>query len=129
MEPKYRKKGLGYQLIYRTSVELRKKGINWRYGASLISNKPIFKTLFKNTILIGKTTITAEVYDDTGVERVEFYINGDLVGEDTESPFEFSLKKVKVYKRFFRRHTLSCIAYDDEAKTGTCSIDILAFLL
>ena len=46
-----------------------------------ILGKPIFKTLFKNTILIGKTTITAEVYDDTGVERVEFYINGDLVGE------------------------------------------------
>lgn len=43
----YRKKGLGYQLIYRTSVELRKKGIKWRYGASLISNKPILKLVKK----------------------------------------------------------------------------------
>jgi hypothetical protein len=94
-----------------------------------ILSRPILETIFKNTILVGRTTITAEVYDDSGVEKVEFYLNGDLVGEDTESPYELSLKKVKLFKRFFRKYTLSCIVYDNEGKAGTGSMDIITIML
>ena len=85
--------------------------------------------LHKNTVLIGRTKIVAEVYDDSGVEKVEFYIDENLVSEDTEEPYEYSFRKVKFLKRFLRKHTLSVIAYDNEGKTGTNSIEVFCFLL
>lgn len=34
--------------------------------------------------------MTADVADETsGVAKVEFYLDGDLLGEDTEEPFEW----------------------------------------
>ena len=85
--------------------------------------------LHKKIVLIGRTTMRAEAYDDSGIEKVEFYINGNLVYEDFDEPYEYSFRKVKLLKRFVRKHTLSVIAYDDEGKTGTNSIEVWAFLL
>lgn len=39
----------------------------------------------------GRFDVVAEVVDDNGVDRVEFFHNGELVSTDTEEPFEFSL--------------------------------------
>ena len=93
--------------------------------------KPIYEfKLLKNTVLIGKTKIVAEAEDDSGIEKVEFYIDGNLVGEDTEEPYEYRFRKVKLLKRFVRKHSISVIAYDKEGKTGTSdSIEVIAFLL
>jgi hypothetical protein len=92
--------------------------------------KPIFESkLIKKTILIGKTKIIANAEDDSGVEKVEFYINGNLVGEDNQEPFEYSFRKVKLLKRFVRKYTISVIAYDSEGKTGNSSIDVIGFWL
>jgi hypothetical protein len=85
--------------------------------------------LHKRIVLIGRTKIVAEAYDDTGIEKVEFYIDEKLVSEDTEAPYEYSFRKVKLFKRFVRKHTISVIAYDDGGKTGTNSIEIWGFLL
>ena len=85
--------------------------------------------LHKKIVLIGRTKIVAEVYDDTGIEKVEFYIDDKLVSEDIEAPYEYSFRKVKLLKRFVRKHTLSVIAYDDGGKTGTNSIEVWGFLL
>ena len=85
--------------------------------------------LHKKIVLIGRTKIVAEAYDDTGIEKVEFYIDEKLVSEDTEAPYEYPFRKVKLFKRFLRKHTFSVIAYDDEGKTGTNSIEVWGFLL
>jgi len=91
---------------------------------------PIWDFIFhKTTVLIGRTKIVAEAYDDTGIEKVEFLIDGNLVSEDTEEPYEYSFRKVKLLKRFVRKHTLTVIAYDNEEKIGTKSIEVWAFLL
>ncbi len=92
--------------------------------------KPIYKLkLIKNTVLIGKTKIVAKAEDDSEVEKVEFYINGKLVGVDTEEPFEYSFKKVKLLKRFIRKYTLSVVAFDSYGKTGNSSIEVIGFWL
>ncbi|KYK27601.1 hypothetical protein AYK20_02415 [Thermoplasmatales archaeon SG8-52-1] len=92
--------------------------------------KSIFESkLIKKTVLIGKTKIIANAEDDSGVEKVEFYINGILVGKDTEEPFEYSFRKVKLLKRFIRKYTISVIAYDSEGKTGNSSIEVIGFWL
>ncbi|KYK23079.1 hypothetical protein AYK24_01300 [Thermoplasmatales archaeon SG8-52-4] len=92
--------------------------------------KPIFVSkLIKKTVLIGKTKIIANAEDDSGVDKVEFYINGKLVGEDNQEPFEYSFRKVKLLKRFVRKYTISVIAYDYEGKTGNSSIEVIGFWL
>jgi len=84
----------------------------------------------KPTVLIGKTKIVAEAYDeDSEIEKVQFYIDDELVIEDTEPPYEYSFRKVKLFKRVLRNHTISVIAYDDEGKTGTNSIEVRCYFL
>ena len=83
----------------------------------------------KTTVLIGRTKMVAEAHDDSGIEKVEFYINGNLVSEDTEAPYEYNFRKVKLLKRLMRKHTLSVIAYDNEGKTGEGEIEVIAFFL
>jgi hypothetical protein len=85
--------------------------------------------LRKPTVLVGRTKIVAEAFDDSGVEKVEFYIDDNLVAEDTEEPYEYSFRKVKLFKRVIRNHTISVIAYDDEGKTGTNSIEVRCYFL
>ena len=100
-------------------------------GKLHILGKPIYEfKLLKNTVLIGKTKIVAEAEDDSGIEKVEFYIDGNLIGEDTTEPYEYSFRKVKLFKRFVRKHSISVIAYDNEGKTGTSdSIEVITFWL
>ena len=98
-------------------------------GKLHILGRPILETLFKNTILIGKTTIAANVEDDSGIEKVEFYIDGKLKNTDTEEPYEYTFRKVKLLKRIVRKHAITVIAYDNEGKTKTVSIDVIAFFL
>lgn len=93
-----------------------------------IWGRPTFKTLFGNTILIGKTTITAIAEDDSNIEKVEFYINEKLKSIVTQEPYEWSLKRVSGIKHF-RRFTITVKAYDDTGKTATTSIDVISFRL
>jgi thiol-disulfide isomerase/thioredoxin len=91
--------------------------------------RPLFKTLFgNNTILIGKTTITAIAEDDSNIEKVEFYIDEDLKSTVTQEPYEWSLKRVAFIKHF-RRFTIKVKAYDDTGKTASTSIDVISFRL
>jgi len=83
------------------------------------------------TILIGPLKITAKASSDLGIEKVEFYIDDTLVAEFTEEPYEWTLKKVKLFRRFIipQKHTISVIAYDSNGKTSTASIEVTTFLL
>ena len=98
-------------------------------GMLHIFGKPILKTLFSRTILVGKTTITAAADDDIGIEKVEFYIDGQLKSTDNQAPYEYTFNKVKLLKRFIRQHTLKIIAYAAEGKDATVEIKVLTFLL
>ena len=95
-----------------------------------LRGRAIYKfKLHKNTVLIGKTTVAISAEDDQGVEKVELYIDGSLVGEYTEEPYEYNFRKFNSFKRIISKHTLKVIAYDSEGKTGERSIDVIAFLL
>ena len=94
-----------------------------------ILSRPIYKfKLFHKTILVGKTTITADVEDDSGIEKVEFYIDGKLMNTDTGEPYEYSFsRKVGSLKNIVGKHTITVTAYDNEGKTNTASIDVITF--
>jgi len=78
------------------------------------------------TILFGRTTITVKASDDSKIEKVEFYIDDNLVAEFTEEPYEWMWKTPSLI-RF--KHTVKVVAYDDGGKSSTATLDVIAFIL
>ena len=104
-------------------------GITSHQNGKIYLNDKLFlkflykNTLLKNTILIGKATIKAYAKDDSNIEKVEFYLDDDLVATLTSEPYEWKWTETAT-----GRHTIKVIAYDDTGKTSTDSIDVVAFI-
>lgn len=90
-------------------------------------NKAIFDAPLKKTILTGNTQIVAKAKDDTNVEKVEFYIDGNIVCTDEEAPYQYELKKPKLFGRLTLSptHQIKIIAYDSEGKTDDAVLDVI----
>ena len=75
-----------------------------------------------------ETTLATEVMDNQGVSKVEFYLDGDLIGEATEAPYELTLD-TKQYKD--GKHVLRTVAYDgaNNQSEAEREIEILNTLL
>jgi thiol-disulfide isomerase/thioredoxin len=99
---------------------------NPKYGRLHIFGREITATRGLKTILIGRTPITIYASDDSKVEKVELYINGDLVAEFTDEPYEYMLKRTPLF-RF--KHEIKVIAYDDKGKTSSEELEVYAFIL
>ncbi|HEY0089362.1 MAG TPA: Ig-like domain-containing protein, partial [Candidatus Lokiarchaeia archaeon] len=90
---------------------------------------PLIKTLFKNTILIGRTKILVNASDDSKVVKVEFYVDGKLVFTDEEATYEYTLKRIGLFKElFYHKHIISVKAYDDAGKTSLDELEVWARL-
>ncbi|KFE67540.1 Flagellar hook-length control protein FliK [Hyalangium minutum] len=61
-------------------------------------------------------TITASASDAVGVSRVEFFVDGALVGTDTASPYSFAWNSASVANG---SHALMAKAYDAAGNVGT----------
>ena len=88
-------------------------------------NISILKTLLYNkTYLLGRTKIiTVNASDDSAVAQVVFSIDGTVMFNDTEAPYEYSFTKLnKIKKLFPKDHTLTVTVYDDAGKTTSGSI-------
>ncbi len=94
-----------------------------------ILGKPVTKTLRQKTIIIGKTTIEVNATDDSKIEKVEFYIDEKLKHTAMNKPYEFSFRKIGIFKNIFRKNNIKVIAYDDEGKTAQDSIDVISLFL
>jgi len=83
---------------------------------------------FNNTILFGRTTITVSVDDpeDEDIEKVEFYLDGELVETLTAAPYEWLYKDSSIFNF---RHTIAVTAYDAKGATSTDEREIIAFIL
>jgi hypothetical protein len=110
-------------------------------GKIYLSGKPILEGLmgtkligtllhtltYNKTILLLKKIVTVNASDDSAVEKVEFSIDGTVMENVTEPPYEFSIPKLKIFKSiFFKTHTLTVTVYDDTGKTTSASIDFKA---
>ncbi len=65
--------------------------------------------------------VLAQVTDDTGVERVAFYLDGTLVGVDYLEPFEYKLAPADLglsREDFFKAHTLTAVAVSHAGVAG-----------
>ena len=85
---------------------------------------PIRKTLTGKTVVVGKTTIVASAFDDSRIEKVEFYVNNKLMATVTQDPYQWTWHKFSLGKK-----TITIKAYDDSGKQSTASMDVVAFML
>jgi poly(hydroxyalkanoate) depolymerase family esterase len=64
----------------------------------------------------GTVAITADASDNVGVSKVEFYIDGTKVSEDTSSPYEYSWDTTAYADA---SHSLKAVAYDAAGNIAT----------
>jgi len=77
-----------------------------------------------STFLFGKMTITAQAEDaDSGIEKVEFYLNDVLVKTVESEPYEWVWKKFSI-----GRKTITVTAYDTGGKVSSTSMEVRAFI-
>jgi len=95
-------------------------------GRLHIFGKDITATLNLKTILIGRTPIVIKASDDSKVEKVEIYIDDDLVAEIKNEPYEYLWKSTPLLKF---KYEIKAIAYDDTGKISEEKIDVIALIL
>lgn len=102
-------------------VEITKptKGIYFR-------DEKIFPRPIRLTLIIGTITIEANATDDKGIEKVEFYINGKLKGNDTIEPYTYNWTRDRI--RLFHIFVIKVVAYDTEGETATDQMIVRKFL-
>jgi len=54
-----------------------------------MNDKHIVQTLFGNTIVIGDITFEANAYSKEGIEKIEFYLDNELIFADDDFPYEW----------------------------------------
>jgi subtilisin family serine protease len=82
----------------------------------LAGNYLLKRPFFQNPIIIGKITVqTTETDNETGIDRVEFYVDDVLKKTVSSEPFSWVWDE-----RTFSKHTLRVVAYD---KVGNSAID------
>jgi len=99
---------------------------NPKNGRLHIFGKDVTATLNLRTIILGRTTIEVKASDDSKVEKVEIYIDDELVAEIEDEPYDYLWKSTPFFKF---RYEIKAVAYDDMGKTSEETIDVLAFIL
>ncbi len=91
--------------------------------------RTLFDSKLRNTFVIGKTTVKVRAEDDRTIEKVEFYIDDELIDTDEESEYEFEIKKIGLFRNIVRKHTIKVVAYDDTGKTAEDEMQLIAIFL
>jgi parallel beta-helix repeat protein len=74
-----------------------------------------------SSTVAGTINVNASATDDTGITKVEFYIDSNLVGTDTSSPYTYSWNTTTATNG---SHTISIKAYDTSGNTGMASVNV-----
>lgn len=75
-------------------------------GAIYLMDRELMANPFGTTIVIGSITVNATATDDSGIQKVEFIVCGELLATVEDAPYSF------VYDGTFGGHILEVIAYD-----------------
>ena len=80
-------------------------------------------TPFFTTMIIGKIEIEVDAFDnESGIDRVEFYIDNVLKETLTSEPYSWMWDEMTFFK-----HTIKVIAYDKAGNTASDEIDVIIF--
>ena len=97
------------------------------YRGIYLLNKKILQIFNRLTLIIGKITVIANASDeDSGIEKVEFYINAKLKCTDTTSPYTYNWTWGQF--RLLHIYSIKVVAYDNEGATAQHSISVRRYL-
>jgi hypothetical protein len=92
-----------------------------------LNNGKILPRLFGMPTILGDITIEASATDaDSGIEKVEFYINGKLMGDDYTYPYTYDWQKDRI--RLIHIFVIKVIAYDNVGMTSIDQMIVRKFL-
>jgi len=81
----------------------------------------IMKIPFFTTLIIGKLTVTANATDNqSGINRVEFYVDTELKANDTTAPYEWTWTE----RGHFFPYVLKAIAYDNAGHHNSAEVKV-----
>ena len=93
-----------------------------RQGYLYIGFREIGPTHSGNTLIIGGTTIKVSAFHEENVDRVEFYLDDQLIETVYETPFAIMLDETA-----FWEHTILAKAYYTDGSTPTDQMDVIIF--
>lgn len=73
-------------------------------------------------VIIGEITVIANAYDENGINKVEFYVNGVMKSTDYSEPYSWLWDEFAVGK-----HEIKVIAYDNNDKKAEDKINVIIF--
>jgi parallel beta-helix repeat protein len=95
--------------------------------ALYINNEKIRAYLFRIPIILGDIYIAVNVSDAlSGVERVEFYINGQLKETVTSPPYTYKWLRERI-RLFFHMYLIEVVAYDKSGNVARDQIIVRKF--
>jgi hypothetical protein len=97
-------------------VEITKPKKKWLYR-----DDQGIRHIFFITRIIGPITIEVNASDESGIQKVEFYINGKLKGNDTTVPYNWTWDE----KTFFRVIRIKVVVYDKAGNNNSDERSIL----
>ena len=88
--------------------------------ALYIGNKKVIP--FLTTIIVGSINIEVQASDyESGIDRVEFYIDNELKKTDNLAPYSWMWKE---HTPFRFRHTIKAVAYDMEGNSAVKEVKV-----
>jgi len=79
---------------------------------------------YRNPLIIGPIDVEVDASDDEyDIDRVEFYVDGDLLGTDTTVPYSWRWNKLS-----FFTHNLKAVAYNSNGNVGVEEKTLWKFL-
>jgi len=76
---------------------------------------------FFSSVIIGDIDIEATAVDGGGVDKVEFYIDGELMADFTSEPYVLNWNEHNV---FGVRHIIKVVAYDNSGEQGISELTV-----
>lgn len=80
----------------------------------------------ETAIMLGSTAVTATASDDvSGIDSVDFYVDGTLVASDTDTPYKWNWNLTSL----LQKHTIEAVASDGMGNTASESVDAIVLYL
>ena len=121
-----------YNSLKQSSKDLGNAGYDYSYGWGRIdaykalggSGNPVdntppavsITTPTDGSTVSGSITASVDAIDDTGVSKVQMYIDNVLYGEDTSKPYDFIVDTTKFGNG---QHSLKTVAYDTSSNSAS----------
>jgi len=82
-------------------------------------------SLSRNTIIYGSITITVNASAESGIAKVECYIDGKLYKQAlTAEPYEWLWQPIIQFNGLSLKHTIKVIAYDTQGHNATAELNV-----